>query len=193
MKPRALPLQLFRTGAKRGRKLSYNSVTVICHKWKKPNADRRAEKVAEWRQKKVGGRERQKGRERELACVSETDVTAKNNQYNLRWWKRPFGLGLSLWLTLSLAYTWCKSPLLCAAQISISGEGVPKKPPLNWRMHFTREVAAVFPRGKAAKSRPKMLISLLTLCQNSCKGSAAAFSSLCDRAGAWRRVLAARS
>lgn len=43
------------------------------------------------------------------------------------------------------------------------------------------------------KSHPKMLISLLTLCQNSCKGSAAAFSSLCDRAGARRRVLALRS
>lgn len=44
----------------------YNSVTVICHKWKKPNADRRVEKVAEQTER---GREGQKGRERELACV----------------------------------------------------------------------------------------------------------------------------
>lgn len=32
------------TGAKRGRKLFYNSVTVICHKWKKPNVGLRKEK-----------------------------------------------------------------------------------------------------------------------------------------------------
>lgn len=34
-----------------------------------------------------------------------------------------------------------------------------------------------------------MLISLLTLCQNSCKGSAAALGSLRDRAGGERRAL----
>lgn len=43
---------VFRTAAKIGRKLLYNSVTVICHKWKKPN--RRVGKVAEWRQEKMG-------------------------------------------------------------------------------------------------------------------------------------------
>lgn len=48
----------------------YNSVTVICHKWKKPNADHQVEKVAGQRQKR--GREGQKRREKR-ASVCERD------------------------------------------------------------------------------------------------------------------------
>ena len=42
---RAQPHGFSGTEAKRGRKLFYNSVTVICHKWKKPNVGHRG-KVA---------------------------------------------------------------------------------------------------------------------------------------------------
>jgi len=86
---------VFRTRAKRGRKLLYNSVTVICHKWKKPNADRRVEKVAEQTER---GREGERGKDGELACVR-----AKKYQYSLRWWKQSCWLGLPPCL-LSLVY-----------------------------------------------------------------------------------------
>ena len=55
--------------------------------------------------KREGGTERE--RKRASVCERETDVTAKNNQYNLRWWKEPCCSGLSLKLTLWLAS--CKS------------------------------------------------------------------------------------
>lgn len=45
---------VFGTRAKRGRKLFYNSVIVICHKWEKPNAGRTVEKVVGQRE---GGKE----------------------------------------------------------------------------------------------------------------------------------------
>lgn len=66
-------MQFFRTRAKRGRKLLYNSVTVICLKWKKPNTDRGVEKVAEQTER---GREGQAGRERALACEKQSIINA---------------------------------------------------------------------------------------------------------------------
>ena len=47
-------MTLFGTRAKIGRKLFYNSVIVICHKWEKPNAGRTVEKVVGQRE---GGKE----------------------------------------------------------------------------------------------------------------------------------------
>lgn len=64
------------------------------------------------------GREGVTERERKRTSVCErTDVPAKNNHYNLRWWKRPF-----CWY-LSLLVNSCE-----AGQIILSRKGVPPHP-----------------------------------------------------------------
>lgn len=64
------------------------------------------------------GREGVTERERKRTSVCErTDVPAKNNHYNLRWWKRPF-----CWY-LSLLVNSCE-----AGQIILSRKGVPPPP-----------------------------------------------------------------
>lgn len=120
--------------------------------------------ITKWRRwqdrgRKEGGRDR-KGEKREPACVRETDVTAKNNQYNLRWWKQH-----SVWVSPSpvnssgLLTLYVKSPLLLCSNESA----------FPWCFSFfcanflfellnaflPGQVAAVFPRGKSSKVSPK--------------------------------------